>query len=93
MAAYLTTEKKEEIFAEYGESGKDTGSTKGQIALFSYRIKELSAHLQTNKKDHSCRKALLSLVGKRRRLLKYLMKKDINAYRALIEKLGIRSLR
>ena len=93
MAAYLTTEKKEEIFAEYGGSGKNTGSTEGQIALFSYRIKELSAHLQTNKKDHSCRKALLTLVGKRRRLLKYLMKKDINAYRALIEKLGIRSLR
>lgn len=90
MAAYLTNEKKEEIFKEYGGTEKNTGSTEGQIALFTYRIKSLSEHLQTNKKDHSCRKALLSLVGKRRRLLNYLAKKDINQYRALIEKLGIR---
>jgi small subunit ribosomal protein S15 len=90
MAAYLTNEKKEEIFKEYGGDSKNTGSTEGQIALFTYRIKSLSEHLQTNKKDHSCRKALLSLVGKRRQLLQYLAKKDINKYRELIDKLGIR---
>lgn len=90
MASYLTTDKKEEIFKEYGGNEKNTGSTEGQIALFTYRIQSLSAHLQSNQKDHSCRKALLSLVGKRRRLLEYLKKKDINVYRELIEKLGIR---
>ena len=90
MAAYLTNEKKEEIFKEYGGVEKNTGSTEGQVALFTYRIKSLSEHLQTNKKDHSSRKALLTLVGKRRRLLNYLSKKDINKYRDLIEKLGIR---
>lgn len=90
MAAYLNNEKIEEIFKEYGGSEKNTGSTEGQIALFTYRIKSLSEHLQTNKKDHSCRKALLSLVGKRRQLLQYLAKKDINKYRELIDKLGIR---
>lgn len=90
MAAYLSTEKIEEIFKEYGGAEKNTGSTEGQVALFTYRIQSLSAHLQTNQKDHSCRKALLSLVGKRRRLLEYLKKKDINGYRELIEKLGIR---
>lgn len=90
MAAYLTNEKKEEIFNQFGGAAKNTGSTEGQIALFTFRITELSRHLQTNKKDHSCRKALLTLVGKRRRLLQYLAKKDINTYRDLIEKLGIR---
>lgn len=93
MAEYLTKEKVEEIFQEHGGDAKNTGSVEGQIALFTYRIKELSNHLQTNKKDHSCRRTLLSLVGKRRRHLKYLMKKDITKYRALIEKLGIRSLK
>ncbi|MEZ4990209.1 MAG: 30S ribosomal protein S15 [Saprospiraceae bacterium] len=90
MAEYLTSEKKEDIFKEYGGDAKNTGSTEGQIALFTYRIQSLSSHLQTNQKDHSCRKALLTLVGKRRRLLQYLAKKDITAYRKLIEKLGIR---
>lgn len=90
MAAYLTNEKIEEIFKEHGGDAKNTGSTEGQVALFTYRIQSMSEHLQTNKKDHSARKALLSLVGKRRRLLKYLAKKDINKYLELIEKLGIR---
>ncbi len=90
MAVYLTKEKKAEIFAEFGGSDNNTGSTEGQIALFTFRIKSLSQHLQTNKKDHSCRRTLLTLVGKRKRLLQYLAKKDINKYRALIEKLGIR---
>ncbi|MEM1323707.1 MAG: 30S ribosomal protein S15 [Bacteroidota bacterium] len=90
MAIYLTKEKKEEIFKEYGGEASNTGSTEGQIALFTYRIKSLSEHLQDNKKDHSCRRTLLTLVGKRKRLLQYLAKKDITKYRALIEKLGIR---
>ena len=90
MATYLTTEKKQEIFSEFGGTATNTGSPEAQIALFTYRIKSLSDHLRINKKDHSCRQALLSLVGKRRRLLSYLAKKDINAYREIIEKLGIR---
>lgn len=90
MAVYLTEEKKKEIFTEYGGSAGNTGSTEGQIALFTFRIQSLSEHLKANKKDHSCRRALLTLVGKRRRLLKYLASKDIQKYRDLIEKLGIR---
>jgi small subunit ribosomal protein S15 len=90
MAVYLTQEKKDEIFAEYGGSKDNTGSTKGQIALFTYRIKELSEHLKVHRKDHSCRRTLLSLVGKRKRLLTYLQKKDLQGYRDLIEKLGLR---
>lgn len=90
MAVYLPKEKKEEIFAEYGGSASNTGSVEGQVALFTYRIKSLSGHLQTNHKDHACRRTLLALVGKRRRLLQYLAKKDITKYRSLIEKLGIR---
>ncbi len=93
MAIYLTKEKTAEIFEEYGGSASNTGSTEGQIALFTYRIKSLSDHLQKNKKDHSCRRTLLSLVGKRKRLLFYLAKKDIVKYRELIEKLGIRNVR
>ena len=90
MATYLTNEKKVEVFTEYGGNATNTGSPEAQIALFTFRIKSLSEHLASNKKDHSCRRALLTLVGKRRRLLQYLASKDINAYRALIEKLGIR---
>ncbi|MCB0663943.1 MAG: 30S ribosomal protein S15 [Saprospiraceae bacterium] len=90
MATYLGKEKMEEIFAEYGGDSKNTGSTEGQIALFTYRIQSLSKHLNEYKKDHSCRRSLLRLVGKRRQLLNYLAKKDINKYRALTEKLGIR---
>lgn len=90
MATYLTKEKKEEIFKEYGGSGNNTGSTEGQVALFTFRIQALSAHLRENPKDHSSRKALLSLVGKRKNLLNYLSKKDINKYRDLIKKLKIR---
>ena len=90
MAVYLAKEKVEEIFKEYGGSENNTGSIEGQIALFTYRIKGLSDHLRANKKDHSCRRTLLTLVGKRKRLLVYLAKKDITKYRELIEKLGIR---
>ena len=91
MAEYLTKEKKQEIFTEYGGSEQNSGSVEAQIALFTYRIKSLSEHLNSNHKDHSCRKALLQLVGKRRRLLAYLEKKDIQKYRDLIAKLQIRS--
>jgi len=90
MATYLPSEKKEEIFAEYGGAAKNTGSIEGQVALFTYRIQGLSEHLAENHKDHSSRRRLLTLVGKRRRLLRYLSKKDITKYRALIEKLNIR---
>lgn len=90
MAIYLTKEKREEIFAEYGGSPTNSGSTEGQIALFTYRINSLSDHLRSNKKDHSCRRTLLTLVGKRRKLLTYLSSKDIQKYRDLILKLGIR---
>ncbi len=93
MAEYLSKEKMESIFQEYGGNAKNTGSTEGQVALFTFRIQELSKHLQSNRKDHSCKRTLLTLVGKRRRLLRYLAKKDIVGYRALIEKLGIRNLK
>ncbi|MCB0578703.1 MAG: 30S ribosomal protein S15 [Phaeodactylibacter sp.] len=90
MSEYLTKEKKAEIFKEYGGSEKNTGSTEGQIALFTFRIQEMSGHLKDNPKDHACRKALLSMVGKRKRLLGYLQKINLEKYRELIEKLGIR---
>ncbi|MCO6493871.1 MAG: 30S ribosomal protein S15 [Phaeodactylibacter sp.] len=90
MSEYLTKEKKAEIFKQYGGSEKNTGSTEGQIALFTFRIQEMSGHLKDNPKDHACRKALLSMVGKRKRLLGYLQKIDLEKYRELIEKLGIR---
>ncbi len=90
MSVYLSKEKVAEIFKEYGGSESNTGSAKGQIALFTHRIKGLSEHLQRNKKDHSCRRTLLSLVGKRKRLLKYVADRDINEYRELIERLGLR---
>ncbi len=90
MAEYLKKEQKEEIFAEFGGDKKNTGSVEGQIALFTRRIQGLSDHLQTNYKDHSSRRALLSLVGKRKRYLNYLAKKDIMKYRDLIAKLGLR---
>jgi len=87
---YLTTEKKQEFFATYGKSEADTGSAEGQIALFSFRISHLTEHLKKNKHDYSTQRALLRLVGKRRQLLKYLMKKDILRYREIIKQLGIR---
>lgn len=87
---YLTKEKKEEIFASNGTSKADTGSSEGQIALFTERINHLTEHLKVNKKDHSTRLGLLRLVGKRRRLLDNLQRNDIERYRAIIAKLGIR---
>ena len=87
---YLTKEKKEEIFAEFGTSATETGSSEGQIALFSYRIDHLTGHLKQNKKDHNTERSLIRLVGKRRKLLNYLKQTDITRYRAIIEKLGLR---
>ncbi len=86
----ITSEKKLELFKTYGESEKDTGRPESQIALFSTRIKELTEHLKVHKKDHHTRRGLLKLVGKRRRLLDYLSRKDIERYRAIIKELGIR---
>lgn len=86
----MPKEKVQSIFAEHGGSEMNTGSTEGQIALFTFRITELSKHLQKNKKDFSCQRRLLALVGKRKALLNYLMKSDISKYRALVVKLGLR---
>ena len=87
---YLDSAKKQEIFAQYGTSNTDTGSPEAQIALFSYRIKHLTGHLKSNQKDYNTERSLRILVGKRRRLLDYLIDKDINRYRAIIKELGIR---
>jgi small subunit ribosomal protein S15 len=87
---YLTTDKKQEIFKQYGESEMDTGSAEGQIALFSYRITHLTDHLKKNKKDYNTQRALVKLVGKRRRLLDYLKDKDIDRYREIIKALKLR---
>lgn len=90
MPIYLTAEKKNELFTQFGGSAANTGSTESQVALMTLRINELSKHLQSNQKDNSCKRALLTMVGQRKRLLHYLMKKDIQGYREIIEKLGIR---
>jgi len=87
---YLSKELKEKIFKKYGKSKSDTGSTEGQIALFSQRINHLSEHLKNNRKDYNTERSLVTLVGKRRNLLDYLKSKDIEKYRKLIKELGIR---
>ncbi|MEU6858603.1 30S ribosomal protein S15 [Glycomyces sp. NPDC046736] len=86
----LDAEKKSAIIKEYALTEGDSGSTDVQVAILTTRIKELTAHVQVHKHDHHSRRGLLLLVGKRRRLLKYLKKTDITRYRALIERLGIR---
>ncbi|MDR1879875.1 MAG: 30S ribosomal protein S15 [Tannerellaceae bacterium] len=87
---YLDSAKKQEIFEKYGKSNTDTGSPESQIALFSYRISHLTEHLKSNHKDYSTERSLKMLVGKRRRLLDYLIKTDIERYRVIIKELGIR---
>ena len=87
---YLDSEKKKEIFGNYGTSNTDTGSPESQIALFSYRISHLTEHMKANRKDYSTERALTMLVGKRRALLSYLKNRDINRYRAIIKALGLR---
>jgi small subunit ribosomal protein S15 len=88
--SYLNAEKKQELFQKYGKSNNDTGSAEGQIALFSYRISHLTEHLKLNRKDFSTERSLVLLVGKRRRLLDYLKKNDIERYRNIIKELGLR---
>lgn len=87
---YLTAEKKREIFEKHGKAASNTGSTEGQIALFTYRINHLTEHLKTNKKDFGTEHALMAMVGKRRSLLDYLKRKDIERYRAIIKELNLR---
>ena len=86
----ITKEQKQQLISEHGNSDSDTGTSEVQIAIFSQRINELTEHLKTHTKDHASRRGLLLLVGKRRRLLDYLMDVDIERYRAIIAKLGIR---
>ena len=86
----LTVEAKREIVEKFGKSGNDTGSTEVQIALLTARINHLTEHLRDNVKDHHSRRGLLMLVGQRRRLLKYLQRKDLDRYRSLIGELGLR---
>jgi small subunit ribosomal protein S15 len=88
--SYLTSEKKAEFFKEFGGSETNTGSVDAQIAILSHRITHLTEHLRSNKKDYGTKRSLLKMVGQRRRLLNYVAKKDIEAYRALIAKLGLR---
>ena len=86
----ISKEKKAEIIKTYGRTPEDTGSPEVQIAILTERIRELTEHLKVNKKDHHSRRGLLKMVGQRRGLLAYLKKSDLEGYRALIEKLGIR---
>ena len=86
----IAKEKKTSIINEYARTAGDTGSPEVQVAVLTARIAELTAHLQENPKDHHSRRGLLKMVGQRRGLLAYLKKKDIERYRALIEKLGLR---
>lgn len=86
----ISKEKKQELIKAYGRADGDTGSPEVQVAILTERINELTAHLKENPKDHHSRKGLLMMVGKRRSLLQYLMKRDLEGYRELIAKLGIR---
>ncbi len=86
----ITKEEKAKVFAEFGATKTDTGSAEGQIALFTTRIKNLTDHLKTNKKDYSSRRGLIQLVGKRKKLLKYLQHTDIERYRTILTKLDLR---
>lgn len=86
----LTQEKKSELVERFGSGSADTGRTEVQIALLTERINELTEHLRTHKKDHHSRRGLLMLVGRRRRLLNYLQRDDLERYRALVKELGLR---
>jgi small subunit ribosomal protein S15 len=86
----ITKAEKQALVEQYGEGSNDTGKAEVQIAIFSTRINNLTEHLKSNPKDHSTRRGLLKLVGKRRRLLNYLMNGDIERYRTIIQELGIR---
>ena len=86
----LTKERKAKIFTEFGGSATNTGSIEGQVAQLTERIAQISAHLKENKKDFSTHRGLMQMVGKRKSLLAYLQKQNLQGYRALIEKLGLR---
>jgi small subunit ribosomal protein S15 len=86
----LTKEKKTDLIGKYGRSAGDTGSAEVQIALLTERINDLTGHLRTHSKDHHSRRGLLMLVGKRRRMLRYLERNDLERYRALVAELGLR---
>ena len=86
----LTKEAKQEIVDKHGRSNEDTGSAHVQVALLTARVNELTEHLRAHPKDHYSRRGLLKLVGRRRRLLQYLQKRDLEGYRALIQELGLR---
>ena len=86
----LTQERKREIVEQFGDDARDTGNTRVQVALLTQRINDLTAHLRTHKKDHHSRRGLLMLVGRRRRLLNYMQRHDLEGYRALIRELGLR---
>ena len=86
----LTKEAKQELITKHGRNDADTGSPQVQVAMLTQRINELTEHLRTHAKDHYSRRGLLKLVGRRRRFLNYLQKKDLEGYRALIKELGLR---
>ncbi len=86
----LSAAQKSEVVADFGKTNTDTGSTAVQVALLTKRIEELSQHLQTHRKDHHSRRGLLMMVGKRKRLLSYLERQDYEAYKELIQRLGLR---
>ena len=86
----MTNEQKQQIMAEYATHEGDTGSPEVQIAVLTYRINELNAHLDVHKKDHHSRRGLLKMVGHRRNLLAYLQNKDIERYRSIVKRLGLR---
>ena len=88
--SYLTTEKKANIFAEYGSSPKNTGSIEAQVAMLTEKINHISSHLKINRKDFSTQRGLMQMVGRRKRLLTYMSKHNLTGYRSLIEKLGLR---
>ena len=87
---YLTPEVKKDIFSKYGKSESDTGSIEGQVALFTHRIQHLTEHVKRNHKDLSTERSLVRLVGKRRKLLDYLKRIDIERYRSIIKQLNLR---
>ena len=86
----LSSERKQALAQEYSAHEKDTGSTEVQVAVLSERIKQLTGHLRSHKKDHQCTRGLLMLVGRRRRLLSYLSREDVGRYKSLISRLGLR---
>jgi small subunit ribosomal protein S15 len=87
---YLTTEVKKNILTKHGKTAKDTGSSEGQIALFTHRILHLSEHMKQNKKDMRTKRSLVAMVGQRRKLLDYLKDRDITRYRAILKELNLR---